>query len=146
VTTQAHTRQGHTRIEQAALRHALEAVAAGAFRVRPEDVSATLQDDAGKLGVDLLVRLPPPPLPGPSALQGPPGQGQLPVLERASIARLRISSLGQQITGLQCGRINIRLGAGGRAVREDRVDQRVDQPDRSDRSDRSDRRLDRRKP
>ncbi|NUT71607.1 hypothetical protein [Pseudarthrobacter sp. C4D7] len=119
---QASTRQGHTRIEQAALRHTLEAVAAGAFKVRSGDVSATLHDDAGKLGVDLQVRLPPPPLLGPALAPGASGPERQPAFEQARIARLRISSLGQHITGLQCGRINIRLGAGGRAIQEDRVD------------------------
>lgn len=116
MTLQANPRPGHTRIAQPALRHALEAVAAGAFGVRREDVHATLQDDAGKLGVDLVVRLPPPPLLAPDT------QRQQSAFERASIARLKISALGQRITGLQCGRINIRLEAGGRAARENRVD------------------------
>ncbi|HKU03861.1 MAG TPA: hypothetical protein VJQ80_13715 [Arthrobacter sp.] len=116
MTIQANPRPGHTRIAPPALRHALEAVAAGAFGIGRDDVHATLQDDAGKLGVDLLVRLPPPPLLAPGT------RGQQSVFERASIARLRISSLGQKITGLQCGRINIRLGAGGQAARDNRVD------------------------
>lgn len=111
-------RQGHTRIAPAALRHTLEAVAAGAFGVRRGDVSATLADDAAKLGVDLSVRLPPPPLLGTAGRQS--------AIERASIARLKISSLGQQITGLDCGRISIRIAGAGRSTPEPRVDAKQD--------------------
>lgn len=120
MTMQAHPRQGHTRIAQAALRHAMEAVAAGAFGVRRDDVSATLQDDGGKLGVDFRVRLPPPPLTGGAIGD----QEQHSAFEHASIARLRISSMGQQVTGMECGRINIRLCGSGRPAPERRVDHR----------------------
>ena len=113
-------RQGHTRIAPAALRHTIEAVAAGAFGVRRGDVSATLADDAAKLGVDLSVRLPPPPLLGTA------GRGRQSAFERASIARLKISSLGQQITGLDCGRISIRIAGAGRSTPEPRVDAKQD--------------------
>ena len=109
-------RQGHTRIAPSALRHTIEAVAAGAFGVRRKDVSATLADHAGKLGVDLSVRLPPPPLLGNT------GQGRQSAFERASIARLKISSLGRQITGMDCGRISIRLAGAGQSAVKPRVD------------------------
>ncbi|WP_457946535.1 hypothetical protein ACTAQI_13505 [Pseudarthrobacter sp. alpha12b] len=120
MTVQAHARRGHTRIAQAALRHTMEAVAADAFGVRRDDVFATLKDDTGRLGVDLLVRLPPPPL--TRRVLG--AQEQHSAFERASIARLRISSMGQQVTGMECGRINIRLAGAGRPVPEKRVDHR----------------------
>lgn len=113
-------RQGHTRIAPAALRHTIEAVAAGAFGVGRDDVSATLANDAGKLGVDLSVRLPPPPLLGNT------GRGRQSAFERASIARLKISSLGGQITGMDCGRINIRLAEARRPAVEARVDAKQD--------------------
>jgi len=140
-------RQGHTRMAPAALRHAVEAVAADAFGVRRNDVSAALQDDAGKLGVNLLVRLPAPPLlvraavPTDSRDMGvPDGAAQdraaperaaqdmerpalfEPVFERARTARRQIALLGGRITGMECGRISIRLAGAGHSPSEPRVD------------------------
>ena len=115
MTLHGPARLGHTRIAPAALRHVMEAVAAGAFGVRRDGVTVTFQEDAGKLGVDLLVRLPPPPLPGRT------GQQQS-AFERAGIARQEISSLSRQLTGMECGRINIRLAGAGHSAGEDRVD------------------------
>ena len=112
-------RLGHTRIAPAALRHTIEAVAAGAFGVRRDDVSGTLADDAGKLGVDLSVRLPTP------QLLGRTGQQQS-AFERAGIARQGISSLSRQVTGMDCGRINIRIAGAGRRAIEPRADAKQD--------------------
>lgn len=145
-------RQGHTRMAPAALRHAVEAVAADAFGVRRNDVSAALQDDAGKLGVNLLVRLPAPPLLVRAAVpmdsvdraardrDSPDGAAQdmaapdravqdrerpalfEPVFERARTARRQIALLGGHITGMECGRISIRLAGAGHSPSEPRVD------------------------
>lgn len=140
-------RQGHTRMAPAALRHAVEAVAADAFGVRRNDVSAALQDDAGKLGVNLLVRLPAPPLLVRAAVptdsrdrDSPDGAAQdmaaqdmaapdrerpalfEPVFERARTARRQIALLGGRITGMECGRISIRLAGAGHSPSEPRVD------------------------
>lgn len=135
-------RQGHTRMAPAALRHAVEAVAADAFGVRRNDVSAALQDDAGKLGVNLLVRLPAPPLlvraavPMDSRDRAAPERAAQdmaapdrerpalfePVFERARTARRQIALLGGRITGMECGRISIRLAGAGHSPSEPRVD------------------------
>ncbi|MDJ0458755.1 hypothetical protein PUN71_016240 [Arthrobacter sp. NQ7] len=130
-------RQGHTRMAPAALRHAVEAVAADAFGVRRNDVSAALQDDAGKLGVNLLVRLPAPPLlvraavPTDSVDRAAPDMAAPdrerpalfePVFERARTARRQIALLGGRITGMECGRISIRLAGAGHSPSEPRVD------------------------
>ncbi|MBT2250740.1 hypothetical protein JHV56_18800 [Arthrobacter sp. BHU FT2] len=99
-------RPGHTRITPAALRKTIEAVTCQAFGISPGDASASLHDDGGKLGVDLLVRLPAPPL-----LAADPGGRDRPLFERADIARLKVSFMGREVTGMEIGRINIRLGA-----------------------------------
>ncbi|TDT79275.1 hypothetical protein DFO47_10571 [Arthrobacter sp. AG258] len=112
------TRRGHTRIAPAALRHTLEAVAAGAYGVPRDDVSAALRDDAGKLGVDLQMRLPVPPL----LAAAPAGREQHSTFEQANIARLRIAFAGRRITGMDIGRINIRLTAAPRAAKAARTD------------------------
>jgi hypothetical protein len=111
------TRRGHTRIAPAALRHTLEAVAAGAYGVPRDDASAAL-GDAGKLEVDLQMRLPVPPL----LASAPGGKEQHSTFEQANIARLRIAFAGRRITGMEIGRINIRLTAASRAAKEARTD------------------------
>lgn len=98
-------RQGHTRIAPAALRKTVEAVTSQAFGISQTDVSASLRDDAGKLGVDLLVRLPAP------TLLAPAPEGRPPLFEQAETARLKISFMGRQVTGMEIGKLNIRLGA-----------------------------------
>jgi len=109
------TRAGHTRIAPAALKHTVEAVAAVAFGVPPGQVAAALDDDAGKLGVALTVRLP-----APALLEAAPEHS---AFEQAHIARLKVSIVGRQITGMELGRINIRLAA---AKRRQAPDARVD--------------------
>lgn len=99
------SRQGHTRIAPAALRKTVEAVTCQAFGIPQADVSASLRDDTGKLGVDLLVRLPAPTLLAPAPEDRPP------LFEQAEIARLKISFMGRQVAGMELGKINIRLGA-----------------------------------
>lgn len=113
------TRAGHTRIAPAALKHTVEAVAAVAFGVPPGQVAAALDDDAGKLGVALTVRLPAPALLEPAPEHSPRHSA----FEQAHIARLKVSIVGRQITGMELGRINIRLAA---AKRRQAPDARVD--------------------
>lgn len=113
------TRAGHTRIAPAALKHTVEAVAAGAFGVPPGQVAAALDDDAGKLGVALTVRLPAPAL----LERGLVATHRHSAFEQAHIARLKVSVVCRQITGMELGRINIRLAA---AKRRQVPDSRVD--------------------
>lgn len=120
------TRRGHTRIAPAALRHTLETVAAGAYGIPRDDVSAAVRDDAGKLGVDLQMRLPVPQL----LASAPEGREQHSTFEQANIARLRIAFAGRRITGMEIGRINLRLTAASRAAKEARTDRAQEQDGR----------------
>ncbi|WP_043455466.1 hypothetical protein [Pseudarthrobacter phenanthrenivorans] len=45
-----------------------------------------------------------------------------PVFERARTARRQIALLGGRITGMECGRISIRLAGAGHSPSEPRVD------------------------
>lgn len=96
------SRAGHTRITRHALRKTLEAVTAQAFRVGTGNVAAELEDDAGKLGVSLSVKLSLPPLPGPRKTTGT-------VFQQAQAARTQLVSRGLELTGLEIGRVDIRL-------------------------------------
>ncbi|ASN22007.1 hypothetical protein [Arthrobacter sp. YN] len=96
------SRAGHTRITQHALRKTLEAVTAQAFRVRAGNVAAELDDDAGRLGVSLAVKLSLPPLLGPRKTTGT-------VFQQAQAARTQLVSRGLELTGLEIGRVDIRL-------------------------------------
>ncbi|MET3904569.1 hypothetical protein [Paenarthrobacter sp. 4246] len=93
---------GHTRITQHALRKTLEAVTAQAFRVGAGNVAAELEDDAGKLGVRLSVKLALPPLLGPRKTTAT-------VFQQAQTARTQLVSRGLELTGLEIGRVDIRL-------------------------------------
>ena len=104
------TRAGHTRITQQAIRKTLESVTAQAFRVGAGNVAAELEDDAGKLGVKVSVKLSLPPLLGPRTTTST-------VFEQARAARTQLVSRGLELTGLEIGRVDIRLaGAKGQAL------------------------------
>mgnify|MGYP003574920363 CR=1 FL=1 len=95
-------RAGHTRITQHALRKTLEAVTAQAFRVGAGNVAAELEDHAGKLGVSLSVKLSLAPRPGPRKTTAT-------VFQQAQTARTQLVSRGLELTGLEIGRVDIRL-------------------------------------
>lgn len=101
------TRAGHTRITQQAIRKTLESVTAQAFRVGAGNVAAELEDDAGKLGVKVSVKLSLPPLLRPRTTTST-------VFEQARAARTQLVSRGLELTGLEIGRVDIRL-AGAKA-------------------------------
>lgn len=96
---------GHNRITHHAIRHTVEAVTARAFRVSRDNVTAALEDDDGKLGVSVSVKLTLPPLLGPR-------NGTGTVFELAQHARTEIASRGAELTGLEIGRVDIRLTGG----------------------------------
>lgn len=98
----AGNRAGHTRITQPALRRTVEAIAAQAFTVSSSKVAVELEDDAGKLGVRVSVQLALPPLLGPRHSSGT-------VFDRARTARAEITERGLQLTGMELGRVDIRL-------------------------------------
>ncbi|UKA49712.1 hypothetical protein LFT48_20145 [Arthrobacter sp. FW305-123] len=105
-------RAGHNRITHNALRKTVETVAAQAFNVGPGNVAASLEDDGGKLGISVSVALPLPPLLGTPYPVGPavedrPGEGT--VFAMARQARADIVAQGAELTGLEIGRVDIRL-------------------------------------
>lgn len=112
----AGDRAGHNRLTHTAIRKTVESVTANAFRVATGNVSATLDDDAGKLGVSVSVKLALPQLLKPR-------NGGVTVFEQAQSAREQIVARGREITGLDIGRVDIRL-TGGKAEqpRERRVE------------------------
>lgn len=112
----AGDRAGHNRLTHTAIRKTVESVTANAFRVATGNVSATLDDDAGKLGVSVSVKLALPQLLKPR-------NGGDTVFEQAQSAREQIVARGREITGLDIGRVDIRL-TGGKAEqpRERRVE------------------------
>lgn len=114
--TDAGDRAGRNRLTHTAIRKTVESVTANAFRVATGNVSATLDDDAGKLGVSVSVKLALPQLLKPR-------NGGLTVFEQAQSAREQIVARGREITGLDIGRVDIRL-TGGKAEqpRERRVE------------------------
>ncbi|ABM06906.1 MULTISPECIES: hypothetical protein [Micrococcaceae] len=101
----AGARLGHNRITHTAIRTTLEALTARAFRVDRSNVSAELKDDAGKLGVSVSVKLALPPLLEPRI-----GSGT--VFDMAQSARADVVSRGVELTGLEIGRVDIRLVGG----------------------------------
>lgn len=110
------TRPGHTRITRAALRHTIEAVTAHAFGVPRRNITADLEDDAGRLAAAVTVRLALPALLGASLESG---QGSL--FDRSRAARAAIAARGQELTGRTLGRIDIRL-SGSKPAPAGRVD------------------------
>ena len=111
-------RPGHTRITPNAIRKTLEAVTAQAFRVDAGNVAADVDDDAGRLGVRLSVRLSLPPLLGPRKATGT-------VFEQARAARTQVVSRGLELTGLEIGRVDIRLAAAKEHFTEHGKERRV---------------------
>ncbi|MGR0161948.1 hypothetical protein [Paenarthrobacter nitroguajacolicus] len=97
--------RGHNRITPNAIRQTVEAVTARAFRVGRVNVTASLEDDAGKLGVSVSVKLTLAPLMEPR-------NGTDTVFELAQQARTEIVSRGAELTGLEIGRVDIRLTGG----------------------------------
>lgn len=105
--------RGHNRITHNAIRQTMEAVTARAFRVGKDNVTAALEDDAGKLGVSVSVKLTLEPLLEPRNSTGT-------IFERAQQARDEITSRGAQLTGLEIGRVDIRLTGGKQEVPKER--------------------------
>lgn len=110
--TDTTDRAGHTRLTHTAIRKTVESVTANAFSVAMGNVSAKLDDDAGKLGVSVSVKLALPQLLKPRNSAGSVGTGS--VFEQAQTARKEIVARGTGITGLEIGRVDIRL-TGGKA-------------------------------
>ncbi|MEV7663844.1 hypothetical protein [Paenarthrobacter sp. NPDC089316] len=98
-------RAGHNRLTHAAIRKTVESVTVQAFGVEADNVSAALEDDAGKLGVSLSVKLALPALLKPQRQAGT-------IFEQARSAREEIVARGTEITGLDIGRVDIRLTGG----------------------------------
>lgn len=98
----ASCRTGHTRITRAALRKTVETITAHAFQVSGNNVRAELEDDSGRLGVSVSVQLPPPPLLGPKKYTGT-------VFQQAQAARTQLAARGLELTGMELGRVDIRL-------------------------------------
>ena len=119
-------RAGHTRITPAALRHTIETIAAHAFGVPRSDVAAVLDDDAGRLGARVSVKLALPPLLGPR--QGPDGGS---VFDRSRVARTAIIARGLDLTGRTLGRVDIRLSGATQHSGSARVDAPAGPPRRN---------------
>ena len=102
--TDTTDRAGHTRLTHTAIRKTVESVTANAFSVAMGNVSAKLDDDAGKLALPQLLK--------PRNSAGSVGTGS--VFEQAQTAREEIVARGTGITGLEIGRVDIRL-TGGKA-------------------------------
>lgn len=105
--------RGHNRITHHAIRQTMEAVTARAFRVGKDNVTAALEDDAGKLGVSVSIKLRLEPLLEPRNSSGT-------IFERAQQARAEITSRGTELTGLETGRVDIRLTGGKQEVSKER--------------------------
>ncbi|MFF2844247.1 hypothetical protein [Paenarthrobacter sp. NPDC057981] len=105
-------RIGHNRLTHAAIRKTVETVTAQAFHVATGDVSATVEDDAGKLGVKVSIRLTLPPLLKQSPTPRKPQPGPDTVFGQARAARQEIVARGTAITGLAIGLVDIRLTGG----------------------------------
>ncbi|MCT9869851.1 hypothetical protein [Paenarthrobacter aurescens] len=95
-------RAGHTRIARTALRKTVETITAGAFQVGPGRVSAELEDDSGRLGVKVSVQLALPPLLGART-------NAVTVFEQAQAARAELLARSLELTGMELGRVDIRL-------------------------------------
>ncbi len=110
-------RTGHTRIARTALRRTVETITARAFQVGGSNVTAELDDDSGRLGVKVSVQLALPPLLGPrpdagtaldgTALDGTATHGT--VFEKAQAARTELVARSLELTGMELGRVDIRL-------------------------------------
>jgi hypothetical protein len=110
-------RAGHTRIARSALQKTVEAITARAFRVDPHQVRAELEDDAGKLGVNLTVKMALPPLLAPRR------DGGGTVFDQAHAVRTELVARGLELTGLEFGRVDVRLmGAKPQQSKERRVE------------------------
>ncbi|SEJ55368.1 hypothetical protein SAMN04487917_10738 [Arthrobacter sp. yr096] len=95
-------RAGHTRIARTALRKTVETMTARAFGVGGSNVTADLEDDSGKLGVRLSVQLALPPLLAPR-------KGAATVFDQAQAARAELVARSMELTGMELGRVDIRL-------------------------------------
>ncbi|BCW73090.1 hypothetical protein [Arthrobacter sp. NicSoilB8] len=120
------TRAGYTRITPAALRHTIETIAARAFGVPGSKVTASLEDDSGRLGATVSVQLALPPLLGPRQ-----GLGGGTVFDRSRAARATIIARGLELTGRKLGWVDIRLGGARRPAIAARVDGTAGRPHRN---------------
>jgi hypothetical protein len=101
-------RAGHTRIARTALRKTVETLTARAFGVGGSSVTAELEDDSGRLGVRVSVQLALPPLVGPR-------KNAVTVFEQAEAARAELVARSLELTGMELGRVDIRLSGAKQA-------------------------------
>ena len=114
------TRAGHTRIARTALQKTVEAIAARAYRVDVNSVKADLDDDSGKLGVSISVKLAMPLLQATRSSAG--NSPRATVFEKAQAVRTELVARGRELTGMELGRVDIRLlGAKTQQPKEGRV-------------------------
>ncbi|WP_159706370.1 hypothetical protein [Arthrobacter sp. 18067] len=109
-------RAGHTRIARTALRKTVETLTARAFQVGGSNVTAELEDDSGRLGVRVSVQLALPPLLGPR-------KGGVTVFEQARAARAELVARSLELTGMELGRVDIRLSGAKQAQSKERQPQ-----------------------
>jgi hypothetical protein len=102
------SRAGHTRIARTALRKTVETLTARAFGVGGNNVTADLEDDSGRLGVRVSVQLALPPLLATR-------ENAVTVFERAQAARAELVARSLELTGMELGRVDIRLSGAKQA-------------------------------
>lgn len=90
---------GRTRIERRAIERVITAVAADALGASAARIRVDTFDDAGRIGVTVV---------GPARLGAGP-EARMTLLERACDARGVIAQRTAELTGLEIGRVNVRL-------------------------------------
>ncbi|PXA71683.1 hypothetical protein [Cryobacterium arcticum] len=106
---------GHITVRQKALNTVARAVSAEALGVDPGQVTVTLQDDHGLLGLEVVT-----PISMPDLDTIAPGYAGSTLLQRVTDAQATIRSTTAQITGNQVGRVDIRV-RGAHITEERRV-------------------------
>jgi hypothetical protein len=106
---------GHITVRQSALNTVARAVSAETLGVDPGQVSVTLRDDHGLLGLEVTTPISMPDL----DTIGPDYAGPT-LLQRLSDAQVAIRTLTTRITGNQVGRVDIRV-RGAHITEERRV-------------------------
>jgi hypothetical protein len=95
---------GHITVRQKALNTVARAVSADALGVDPAQVTVTLRDDRGLLGLEVVT-----PISMPDLDTVGPGFDGRTILHRISDAQVSIRSTTTRITGNQVGRVDIRV-------------------------------------
>lgn len=106
---------GHITVRQKALNTVARAVCAEALGVDPGQVSVTLRDDRGLLGLDVVS-----PISVPDLDTITPGHTGSTLLQRVTDAQAAIRTSTARITGNQVGRVDIRV-RGAHITEERRV-------------------------